>query len=579
MSERKLSITRFYQFLFIFSILIIVLSAGIGWIIRRNIQQKVTETFHSRINSQLEMMDSNYQSMEKAMANLLLENKHVLILRNDPDIYAYNTAVLNLKNDLKVIRDYYFSSYNFFYYDMEKDDFIMPTPVTTNYTDALCVNAAIKDYIAGNLEHMTPSSNRWLLLNTDSGLLFTTKIYHAGSVCVGCWNTADYILNRFGVNQYSNVEEYLFFIKNNQVAASLDEYERLLGTDKLFVSAANRIASHHNYEIIWYEFNKSDFSLVFVFDALGKYKNMTSLIIMLFAVIFTILFCAIFLLAVIQRRLAAPLKRFIDNLDLESVRDPGPIHFEEIDQINRLFSNARRQIHDLKIKTYEQQLEHYQLEMDYLQVQIKPHFYINCMTIIYNMAQSGHIKEIQQLSLETSDYLRSTFRYGNIPVTLKEELLHVQKYLNINSIRYKDEFTYHILLPQKLEMYRIPPLILHTLIENSIKHGFDYTRSLEIQIKVRLETPDACSEEWLSLSVSDSGPGYADDILEVLNATTDCRTASGRRIGLYNLKKRITYFYHGEARLSFSNLAAGGALTEIKIPAKYTLPEGTCEKG
>lgn len=434
MSERTLSIAKFYRFLFVLSAFIIVLSAGIGWIIRQNIQQKVAETFHSRIHSQIEMMDSNYQSMEKAMANLLLENEHVQILRNNPDIYAYNTAVLNLKNDLKVIRDYYFSSYNFFYYDVENGDFIMPTPVTTSYTDSLCVNETIKNYITDNLNHMIPSNNRWLLMNTDEGLVFTTKIYHAGSVCVGCWNTADYILNRFGVNQYSNVEEYLFFVKNNQVVTEPGEYERLLGTDQLLVSAADRIASWHNYEIIWYEFNKSDFSLVFVFDALGKYKNMTLFIIVLFAVIFAIFFCALFLLAVIQRKLAAPLKQFIDTMDLESVRDPGPIHFEEIAQINRLFLSARQQIHDLKIRTYEQQLERYQLEMDYLQVQIKPHFYVNCMTIIYNMAQSGHIREIQQLALETSDYLRSTFRYGNIPITLKEELLHVQKYLNINSI-------------------------------------------------------------------------------------------------------------------------------------------------
>lgn len=87
----------------------------------------------------------------------------------------------------------------------------------------------------------------------------------------------------------------------------------------------------------------------------------------------------------------------------------------------------------------------------------------------------------------------------------------------------------------------------------------------------------AGTSEWLYLSVSDSGPGYADEVLEILNTTADCRTSSGRRIGLYNLKKRISYFYHGEAAISFSNLDTGGALTEIRIPAKYALPENTCE--
>ena len=576
MTEHKLSLAKFYRILFVLFVITLFLSVGVLYKIRTNLRQQVEATFTSRIQSQIHMLESTNQGMEKAMANLLIGNENIVLLQGNPDIYTHDLAVRNLYNDLQDLRDY-FSSYNFFYYDKNNDEFIIPTPISVDRVGASDIDRTIVTYVHENQETLIPSNNKWMLLSTDDGTVFVAKIYHSDDMYVGCWSTVDYLSERFSVNEYSSVNESLFLVKNNEIQTGLTGYEELFHTTVPCVNSQSRVASSGYYEAVWYELDKSDFSLIFVFDVLEKYRNMTVWIILLFCIIFSILFAGLFLLAFVQRKLTQPVRAFLDNLDMEQISSPEGLHFAELDEINHMFQNAREQIRALKIRTYEQELESCQLEMEYLQVQIKPHFYINCMTIIYNMAQSGHMKEIQQLALETSDYLRSIFRHGNVPVTLAEEMLHVQKYLNINSIRYEDSFTYRIELPESLAQYRILPLMLHTVIENSIKHGLGSTDDLKIRIRACVERLPGNGTAVLHLSVTDNGSGYPEEMLAKLNSDADCRTASGRHIGLYNLKKRIEYFYPEGAGIHFGNLPEGGAATDIYIPVTYVLPENASD--
>ena len=99
---------------------------------------------------------------------------------------------------------------------------------------------------------------------------------------------------------------------------------------------------------------------------------------------------------------------------------------------------------ELKIQMYEQQLAQQKLQLDYMHLQIQPHFYINCMSLIYNMAAMGEDDTIQQLSACVSDYFRYIFRSDSNMVCLTEEMKHVGNYLEICRIRYKDRLTFHL---------------------------------------------------------------------------------------------------------------------------------------
>ena len=71
MAEHKLSLAKFYRVLFVLFLITLFLALGVLQVIRSNLKQQVESTFTSRIQSQIHMLESTNQGMEKAMANLL----------------------------------------------------------------------------------------------------------------------------------------------------------------------------------------------------------------------------------------------------------------------------------------------------------------------------------------------------------------------------------------------------------------------------------------------------------------------------------------------------------------------------
>ena len=111
---------------------------------------------------------------------------------------------------------------------------------------------------------------------------------------------------------------------------------------------------------------------------------------------------AALLLYRVKKRMIEPMKYFSDNLT-KIREDSQDVYFDNVDiaelaEANELFQSICGQMKELKIQMYEQQLAQQKLQLDYMHLQIQPHFYINCMSLIYNMAAMGEDDTIQQLS-------------------------------------------------------------------------------------------------------------------------------------------------------------------------------------
>ena len=70
-----------------------------------------------------------------------------------------------------------------------------------------------------------------------------------------------------------------------------------------------------------------------------------------------------------------------------------------------------------KINSYEQELEIQRTQMQCLQLQIRPHFFLNCLSKIYSLAGEKQFSPIQELSLDLSAYFRNIFKDGSQPVS------------------------------------------------------------------------------------------------------------------------------------------------------------------
>ena len=82
-----------------------------------------------------------------------------------------------------------------------------------------------------------------------------------------------------------------------------------------------------------------------------------------------------------------------------------------------------------KIGSYEQRLAAQQAQLQYLHLQIRPHFFLNCLNLVYSLAGEGKTGPIQDLVLDLSTYLRSVFKGGSKLVPLQSELASVESYV------------------------------------------------------------------------------------------------------------------------------------------------------
>lgn len=216
----------------------------------------------------------------------------------------------------------------------------------------------------------------------------------------------------------------------------------------------------------------------------------------------------LFLLLYTYRQVVRPLNHFSVCLEdyVEEKGIPNEENFFELQQVNRIFRGLLKQLENLKIKIYEEKLQRQQVEFEYFQAQIQPHFYLNCLNIIFNMAATGHVEEIGQFSILLSRYLRALFRNGMEPIPLKEELDVIDNYLAIQHIRYGGKYAYRISRQEGLEEIPIPPFILLTMVENSIKHNLTPGGVLNISLDIqRVQTQD---EACLYIVIDDSGGGF-----------------------------------------------------------------------
>ncbi len=256
-----------------------------------------------------------------------------------------------------------------------------------------------------------------------------------------------------------------------------------------------------------------------------------------------------------------------------SIRVPASSKLQEVNQISHTVNTMLDIIQQQKIDAYEQKLTIQHAQLQYLQLQIRPHFFLNCLNIVYSMAGEGKDLAIQELVLDLSSYLRSIFQDGSKLVELRTELASVESYVRIQQAGAQLPPQLKVSLDADTLKVPVPPLSLLTFVENSVKHSQRQDSPLEIRIKSsRLETDDG---EYLYVSISDNGGGISQEELRGLNSP-QTQVYSDRHVGISNIRSRLELLYSGKATLSFRNLT-DGACVEIFLPIQSETTERETE--
>ena len=298
---------------------------------------------------------------------------------------------------------------------------------------------------------------------------------------------------------------------------------------------------------------------------------MVGSIIILIALAAILILADALILIYLRRNILMPVKRFTQNLEKY---DDGNYVFSltegnllELEQIDDKFKHMIHQIRKLKITLYEQELEKQKVEMDYLKLQIRPHFYLNCLNFIYSMIDFGEYDHARQMSKITADYLSYIFRNTSEIVSVSAETEHCQNYLKILLLRYPNRFDYYVEVHEEVQDASILPFLIQVFVENTAQHAL--TLEEKILISVTVYPEDREEGKYVNIYISDTGKGFPEPILRKLQQGEGI-SEKGKHVGITNCVNRFRRYYGEKGEINFDNSPLGGAIVDIHIPySKY----------
>jgi sensor histidine kinase YesM len=161
----------------------------------------------------------------------------------------------------------------------------------------------------------------------------------------------------------------------------------------------------------------------------------------------------------------------------------GVISFVSVLNQNFKTSTANK---ELLNKILETQLQLKDQELHYLKRQIHPHFLFNTLNTIYGFALKQS-KQTPEIILKLSNLLDYILYQVNKPmVSLKEEVLHIQEYIELEKIRFQDTLMVEFSSTEIDEKIQVAPMLLIPFVENAFKHGSLVDGFLRMKIEVKV---------------------------------------------------------------------------------------------
>ncbi len=191
-------------------------------------------------------------------------------------------------------------------------------------------------------------------------------------------------------------------------------------------------------------------------------------------------------------------------------------------------------------------------ELSNLRQQIQPHFLFNSLNSISALAGSRP-EEARKMIQQLSDFLRGTLKKDDQQlVKLKDELQHLNLYLEIEKVRFGHRLKTEIQSNDEALHQYIPTLLLQPILENAIKFGL-YDTIGETLIKI------SCKKEAQFLIVQVENP---------YDSNTS-KPKKGTGFGLNSIQRRLHLLYHRNDLL-IAQQKENMFVTTVKIPQQIS---------
>lgn len=232
---------------------------------------------------------------------------------------------------------------------------------------------------------------------------------------------------------------------------------------------------------------------------------------------------------------------------------------DEISQLSGRFNRMTQRLRENLAWSIRQQQELGDAQIRMMQAQLNPHFLYNTLDTLKWLGKINGSQEISTISADLADILRRSISAEEF-VELREELAVLERYVEIQTIRFPDKFEFEIRADEGLLDALVPKLMLQPLVENAIIHGFEDGSHGRISVEV---VPRG---ETMCLTVRDDGCGMSPESMERF-LRREGPQAGGGHLGLYNVDAILRLHYGADSGLRFMPRGGDrGTCIQITLP-------------
>lgn len=269
---------------------------------------------------------------------------------------------------------------------------------------------------------------------------------------------------------------------------------------------------------------------------------------------------AIFIIfLIISRKITNPIIKITDVL--KSVKK-GDLNArvnlkgkDEVSEIAVSLDDMLNQICELIDREYKAVLSKRNAEYSALQSQINPHFLFNTLNGFVALNRQGKSEQLDSCIRDLTSMMRYSLDNRNGWATIAEEFSFIERYCNIQKMRFEERLSFELYYDEFVAGYRIPKLLLQPLVENSVIHGIENNSGHGL-VEMRASLVEKQEQTYLEILIMDNGAGFDTEKLK-----------SGNSVGLANVKERLSISFP-DSVFSIDSTIGEGTTVKIEILQK-----------
>jgi len=199
-----------------------------------------------------------------------------------------------------------------------------------------------------------------------------------------------------------------------------------------------------------------------------------------------------------------------------------------------------------------------------LQSQINPHFLNNTLeSINWEARMAGNTKVTNMIEALSTMMDAATDREGAPMIHLSQEMMYVDAYLYIISVRLGKRLTIEKEIDESMLDFTVPRLILQPIIENAVEHGIQPLQGGKITIRIYRG-----EDNFLVLEIENDGELSLEDeknIAFLLSDDYNRKNDNSCNLGIRNVHQRLKIIYGEKSGLSITKSDHKTTLSKINI--------------